>query len=178
MSSMHRLTTAVLASALLCVMSATVATAQEEEPPMPPPGDRFAALLSGSASFVPNKECPFGVLSVVDASGVSTIGEVSLQTEHCATLGAPTVPAGRMTMAVEGGDQITGTYFVDCSPPLPSPGESGLVTCPGRYLFAQGTGAFSEVVGTAHTHSYVWFPGTLEAQEWPWIAELHGSIGY
>ena len=176
MSSSHQLTTVVLTVTLLGAISVSGVMAQEGAPPMPPPGDPFEALLSGSASFVPDEECPFGVLSVVDATGVATIGEISLHTEHCATLGAPTVPAGRMTMTVDGSDQIGGSYFVDCSPVLPTPGESGLVTCPGRYVFDEGTGAFSEVAGTAHTSSYVWFPGTLEAQEWPWIAEMHGTI--
>ncbi len=178
---MHRFRmflTTIVASVLFGAATASGAMAQEEGPPMPPPGDPFAGVLSGSASFTPNDECPLGVKTVVDSAGVTTIGEVSMHAEHCATLGAPTVSDGEVTLTVDGDDQISGSYFIDCDPPLPTVPEGELITCPGRFVFTAGTGVFSEVAGTAHTSSYVWFPGTLEAQEWPWIAELHGSISY
>lgn len=178
MNELRTLSTALAGLLLLGATTAAIATAEEEEPPMPPAGDPFAGLISGSASFPPDDECPFGVRTVVDATGVTTLGQVSFRAEHCATLGAPTVPAGRMTMTVEGGDQISGQYYVDCHPPLPTMSGGELITCPGRFVFVTGTGAFAEVTGTARTSSYVWFPGSLEVQAWPWIAELHGSISY
>jgi len=179
---LRRLSITLLTLALLGAASGMVASAQDEGPPMPPPGDPFAGMLSGTVSFepleAPTEECPFGVRTITDAVGSTTIGEVSLHSEHCTTPGMPTAPSGLMTLTTGTGDRISGPYFVDCDPILPTAPAGEIVTCPGRFMFASGTGAFGEVSGTAYLTANVWFPGSLEFQQWPWIQVMHGSIDY
>mgnify|MGYP001822724892 CR=1 FL=1 len=118
------------------------------------------------------------VATITDASGPSTLGDLAMHSEHCPTPGAPTVPAGEMTLTTASGDEIIGAYYVDCLPILPSMQAGEIITCPGRLEIVGGTGAFSEAAGSPQLAIYVWFPGSLEAQAWPWFGVLEGSISY
>jgi hypothetical protein len=99
---------------------------------MPAPGEPFAGVLSGSVSFGPQQgpteACPLPVRTITDASGPTTIGDVTLHAELCLTIGLPTVPMGVRTLTTEDGDELTGVYFIDCDPVLPSAESGELVT--------------------------------------------------
>ena len=175
----------VVLAALLSMSGAAITSAQDDaETPMSPaePGEPFAAFLSGSASFepleAPTEECPMGVITITDASGPSTLGDLTMHSVHCPTPGAPTVPAGETTLATASGDEIAGTYFVDCLPVMPSSQIGEVITCPGRLLVTGGSGEFSEAAGSLRWDAYVWFPGSLAAQGWPWFSVLEGNISY
>ena len=83
-----------------------------------------------------------------------------------------------MSLTSESGDQIGGPCFVHCDPLVSTAVAGEAISCPGRMIFAEGTGAFAEVSGSAFLDAYVWFPGSLEAQGWPWVEVLRGSIAY
>lgn len=151
--------------------------------PAPEPGVPFAGVFSGSVSFepqeAPTEECPSPVRTITDASGWTTIGEVTLHAEHCPTVGLPTVPLGVQTLTTEAGDEISGVYFVDCDPVMPSAQSGEAITCLGRFQITGGTGEFAEATGSANEIAYVWFSGSLEAQEdWLWVSKLEGTIDY
>jgi hypothetical protein len=183
---MRRLRMSLIAVATLTLLStATIvaATAQEEGgPPVPEPGQPFAGVLSGSASFepleAPTEECPMGVRTITDSAGSTTLGDVVMHAEHCPTFGIPSVPMGQMSLTTDGDDEISGVYFIDCDPVMPTAAAGELITCPGRVLITGGTGLFSDATGSAHMDAFVWFPGSLEEQAWPWMATMHGSIDY
>jgi hypothetical protein len=149
---------------------------------MPAPGEPFAGVLSGSVSFEPQEEpteeCPLPVRTITDASGPTTIGDVTLHAEHCLTIGLPTVPMGVRTLTTEDGNELTGVYFVDCDPVLPSAESDEPVTCMGRFQITGGTGKFAEATGSANEIVYLWFPGSLETQGGPWVSKLEGTIDY
>jgi hypothetical protein len=171
-------------AALLWVSVASATTAQEEAQPMPAPapGEPFAGVLSGSLSFelleAPTEECPLGVKTITDAAGSSTIGDVTLHAEHCPTVGLPTVPAGVQTITTTEGDELTGAYFVDCLPLMPTAPSGEPITCIGRFAATGGTGMFTDATGSVSETTFVWFPGSLESQGWPWLAKLEGTIDY
>jgi len=172
-------------AALLTIAGVAVTSGQDEaEVPMPPaaPGEPFAAFLSGSVSFepleAPTEECPMGVITITDASGPSTLGDLAMHSEHCPTPGAPSVPVGAVTLTTASGDEITGSYFVDCLPVMPSAQVGEVTTCSGRLQITGGSGEFSEAAGSPQWNAYVWFPGSLEVQDWPWFSVLEGSISY
>lgn len=173
----------LMVAALLSVSAVSAATAQEDAEPMaPPPGEPFAAVLSGSVSFepleAPTEECQAPVMTITDATGSSTIGEITLHAEHCPTAGLPTVPLGVQTIATAGGGELSSVYFVDCLPVGASAPEGEPITCEGRLVFTGGTGRFAEATGSATEVAFVWFPGSFEIQGWPWVAKLEGSISY
>jgi hypothetical protein len=174
----------VVLAALLSMGGITITSAQDEaEAPGPAaPGEPFAAFLSGSVSFepleAPTEECPMGVITITDASGPSTLGDLTMHSEHCPTPGAPSVPAGETTLATASGDVIAGTYFVDCLPVMPSAQAGEVISCTGRLLVTGGSGEFSEAAGSLRWDAYVWFPGSLEVQGWPWFSVLEGTISY
>lgn len=177
-------TITVTVLALLCISAISVATAQEEAEPMPAPesGEPFAGVFFGSLSFepqeAPTEECPLPVKTITDASGQTTVGEVTLHAEHCPTVGLPTVPLGVQTLTTEDGDEISGVYFVDCDPVMPSAESGEAITCRGRFEITGGTGKFAEATGSASEIAHVWFPGSLEVQGWPWASKLEGTISY
>lgn len=184
MKTMRISTTAVTVLALLCMSAVSVATAQEEAEPMPAPdpGVPFAGVFSGTVSFepqeAPTEDCPLPVKTITDASGQTTVGEVTLHAEHCPTVGLPTVPLGVQTLTTEDGDEMTGVYFVDCDPVMPSAEAGEIITCLGRFQVTGGTGRFAEATGSASEIAYLWFPGTLDAQGWRWVSTLEGAVDY
>lgn len=162
--------------------AAVVAQQEAEQAPAPAPPQPFAGIFAGTVSFEvleePTEECPLGVRTVTDATGSSTLGEVTLHAEHCPTVGLPTVPVGSQVITTAEGDELVGSYFVDCDPVMPSAEAGEPVTCLGRFAVTGGSGRFAEAAGTAHETAFVWFPGSMEAQAWPWLAKLEGSIVY
>ena len=146
-----------------------------------PPGEPFGGLLTGTVSFVPmdppTEACPM-VTTITEASGPTTLGTMSVYSEHCPTMGMPSIPVGEMTLTSEDGDTLSGSYYVDCDPIMPTNPAGEPVLCNGRIEFVGGTGRFEEASGTAFQRVVVWFPGTLEAQEWPWVNEFHGLLSY
>lgn len=176
-------TTAVLAL-LLSTTGAAATSAQDESttPPEPPATpEAFAAQLSGNVSFTPldapTDACPMGVLTATDASGPSTLGPVTVHSEHCPTFGAPSAPGGQVTVTTATGDMFSGAYFVDCAPVLPSAPAGEVLTCPGRIVVTGGTGTFEAAAGSISWTGYVWFPGSMDAPEWPWFGIMEGSLG-
>lgn len=184
MRSLRPIFAGIITVALLCAVSVSMVHAQEEAEPMPPPppGEPFSGLLIGSVSFqpleAPTEECPLGVKTITTASGSTTIGPVTIHAEHCPTLGLPSVPVGQQTLTTEDGDEISGAYFVDCEPLMPSAATGEPVTCMGRLQFSGGTGRFAEATGSANQVVQLWFPGSMDAQEWPWTLKLEGAISY
>ena len=177
------ITLAVLAS--LCMSAVSVATAQQEAEPAqaPEPGVPFAGVFSGSVSFepqeVPTEACPLPVKTITDASGSTTVGDVTLHAEHCPTVGLPTVPVGSQTLTTEDGDEISGVYFVDCDPVMPSAESGEAISCLGRFQITGGTGEFAQATGSASEVAYVWFPGSMDALEgWLWVSKMEGAIDY
>lgn len=183
MSTIRSAATAALLLSLF-IASATASVAQDdgEEQASPPDMQPFAAVLTGSVSFepleAPTEECPFGVRTITDATGGSTLGEVSLHAEHCATPGLPSAPDGVQSLTTVDGEELSGRYFVDCDPVLPSAPAGESITCVGRFEITGGTGPFAGAVGMAHQTAFVWFPGSFEAQDWPWVSALEGTIAY
>jgi len=184
MRNLRLVAVATLTLALLLAASVSIVRGQEETesmpPPPPPAGEFFAGVLMGSVSFqpleAPTEECPLGVKTITTASGWTNVGAVTLHAEHCPTLGLPSVPVGQQTLTTEDGDEISGAYFVDCEPLLPSAASGEPITCVGRLQFSGGTGRFAEA--TANQVVHLWFPGSMEAQDWPWTSKLEGTISY
>jgi hypothetical protein len=188
MRNLRLITAATMTLGLLLAASVSIVHGQEEAesmpppPPAPPPGEFFAGILIGSVSFepleAPTEACPLGVKTITTASGSTTLGAVTLYAEHCPTLGLPSVPVGQQTLTTETGDELSGMYFVDCDPLLPSAATGEPITCLGRVQFSGGTGSFAEASGSANWVVHLWFPGSMEALEWPWVSKLEGAISY
>jgi hypothetical protein len=183
MSSIRVTTTAVLlVVALIPLASAAAGQEGDSAEATPPDTQAFSAVLSGSVSFEPleaaTDECPLGVRTVTDASGQTTLGEVTLHAEHCPTPGLPSVPAGVQRLTTADGDELSGPYFVDCDPVLPSAEAGEAITCVGRFQIAEGTGRFAGATGMTHQTAFIWFPGSREAQAWPWVSMLEGVVSY
>jgi hypothetical protein len=180
MSSIRATTTAVM---LVIALGSTV-TGQEGDGPAATTSETqpFSAVLSGSVSFepleAPTDECPLGVRTITDAVGQTTFGEVSLHAEHCPTPGLPSAPAGIQRLTTSDGDELSGPYFVDCDPVLPSAEAGEAITCVGRFGITEGTGRFAGATGMAHQTAFIWFPGSLETQVWPWVSVLEGLVSY
>lgn len=170
--------------AVAAAMAATtlmVGIASAQEAPMPPPMERFEGLYSGTVTFQPvdppTEECPLGVRTISDLTGVSNVlGATTMHSEHCPTLGLPSVPQGDWTITTEDGDTLTGTYFTDCQPLLLGDPDGQLVTCVGRIEVGGGTGRFQGSAGGGRQLVHTWFPGTIESQDWPINYRLEGLI--
>ena len=85
---------------------------------------------------------------------------------------------GVQTITDATGDELTGVYFVDCDPVMPSSPSGEAITCVGRLQVTGGTGRYSEATGSVHETVFGWFPGDMSLQGWPWMAKLEGAIDY
>jgi len=92
--------------------------------------------------------------------------------------GLPSTPAGLQHLASADDDELSGAFFVACDPGLGSASVGEPISCIGRFEITGDTGAFAEAVGMVHQAAFVWFPGSPEAQDWPWVSGLGGTISY
>jgi hypothetical protein len=174
---------AVLAVLISTTMSAGILAQEEPVGPIPevPPGEPFGGLVVGSISFMPvdppTEDCPM-VRTITDASGPTTLGTMTLHTEHCPTVGMPTIPYGEATFTTDGGDELSATYYADCDPILPANPSGEPIVCHGRMEFTGGTGQFAAATGSAFQRISIWFPGSFETQGWLWVNEFHGLLSY
>ena len=105
---------AVFAAVALILTTPGAVLAQDEEAASPAasPGTMsvpFEGVFVGTANFAPvdppTDACPM-VRTIVDATGHTTIGTVTVHAEHCPAMapGIPSAPGGTMTMTTESGD--------------------------------------------------------------------------
>jgi len=177
---------AIFAAAAIILTTPGAVLAQDEAAASPDAGTMsvpFEGVFVGTVNFAPvdppTDACPM-VRTIVDATGHTTIGTVTVHAEHCPTMapGIPSAPGGTMTMTTESGDQLESSYWVDCDPVVPSAPEGEIIACVGRLHITGGTGIYAGATGTASQVSSVWFGGDLTATDWPWLNVIEGELTY
>jgi sugar lactone lactonase YvrE len=170
---MRRLLSIVAVVVFLVGWMAMPATAQANQGP-------FTGEVAGEAQFVPANpmNCPappagFGITTVTDATGPSSLGEVSIHFEHC-PLADGTITRGAVTITVNG-DVLHGTYTGTSTPPPPNLGELTFATL--AMSFDGGTGRFANASGQAQLAAEIVFEG-FEDLSWPWSATWEGTLSY
>lgn len=104
----------------------------------------LSGTLSGVVNFEQDLNCPIGLKTVSDATGIfSHLGHTTMHSEHCTPTG-DFITGGIMTLTAANGDEITINY--NGKAPFPAPGTT-VISITGDALMVDGTGRFDGVTG-------------------------------
>jgi hypothetical protein len=134
-------TVAALAVAVLMTLAMLVPAAAAGSADRPFKGD-----LAGGATVVPDASCPFGLRTVMWASGqVTHFGLTTMTGTHCTPpIGAASF-SGVQTFVAANGDRLEMTYTATVE--QFEPVEGAFMTGPGQTVITGGTGRFADASG-------------------------------